>query len=186
MMKKLFADRYKIHSLRLPEWDYSEPWSYFITLCTQGQKSYFGEVIDGEMKLNKIGEITQNIREEIPKHFSHIELDICMIMPNHVHGIITINENHRRDNSWIISQQDISWNVSTHKYISRRNMLLPKIIGKFKMQTAKQINQIQWTKWKFRQPNYYEHVIRNEKDFERIHTYISNNPLKRRNNEYYI
>ncbi len=54
------------------------------------------------------------------------------------------------------------------------------------MQTSKQINEIKWTPWKpFRQANYYEHIIRNDKDFERISTYITNNPLKRKNDDYY-
>ena len=64
-------------------------------------------------------------------------------------------------------------------------MLLSKIIGKFKMQTAKHINQIRETTWKFWQANYYEHVVRNERDLERIRTYIINNPYKRKNDEYY-
>ena len=198
MMMNLFNDRYKIKSLRLSERDYSTPGSYFITLCTQWQKSYFGKVVEGDIQLNSIGKIIQDTWFEIPYHFEHVELDICMIMPNPVHCIITINESnisgtyyknesyHRRDNSWIISPQDISWNVSTNKNTFRRNMLLSKIIGKFKMQTAKKINQIQWTTWKsFWQANYYEHVIRNERDLERIRTYIMNNPYKRRNDEYY-
>ena len=184
-MTELFDDIYRIKSLRLPERDYSQPGSYFVTICTQWQKSYFGEVVNWDIKLHDIGKIIQDIWSEIPYHFENVELDIYMIMPNHVHWIITIHEDFRRDNSWIISQQDISWNISTNKNIFRRNMLLSKIIGKFKMQTAKQINQIQWTKWKFRQANYYEHVIRNERDLERIRTYIINNPHKRRNDEYY-
>lgn len=197
-MAELFDDRYRTKSLRLAERDYSQPGSYFITICTQWQKSYFGEVIDGNVKLNDIGNIVQDFWSQIPYHFENVELDVVLIMPNHIHGIVTIYEdshtnecnivnevNHRRDNSWIILQQDISWNVSTNKNTFRRNMLLPKIIGKFKMQTAKQINQIKWIQWKFWQANYYEHVVRNERDLERIRTYIMNNPYKRRNDEYY-
>lgn len=184
-MTKLFDNTYRTKSIRLPERDYSRPGSYFVTLCTQWQKSYFGKVIDGDMKLNEIGEIVQHIWSEIPHCFQDVELDIGLIMPNHIHGIITIYKNntnkynHRRDNSWIISTDNMN------KNISRRNMLLPKIIGKFKMQTAKQINQKIWMTGKFWQANYYEHVIRNERDLARIRTYIINNPYKRKNDEYY-
>lgn len=189
-MTELFEDIYRTKSLRLTERDYSQPGSYFITICTQWRKSYFGEVIDGDVKLNDMGKIVQKIWSEIPYHFEQIELDVCVIMPNHIHCIVTINEDYRRDNSWIISPQDISWNVSTNNNTTnknklRRTMVLSKIIGKFKMQTAKQINGMRWTTWKFWQANYYEHVIRNEKDLKRIRTYIINNPWKWRNDEYY-
>ena len=188
-MTELFDNKYRIKSIRLSERDYSQPGSYFITLCTQDRKSYFGEIIDGKVQLNDMGKIIQDIWSEIPYHFKHIELDICMIMPNHIHCIITIHD--RKDNSWNVLRRDNSWIISTnnahntnhtHQNI-RRNMLLSKIIGKFKMQTAKYINQSRWTTWKFWQANYYEHIIRNKRDLERIRTYIINNPYKRKNDE---
>lgn len=84
-MTKLFDDKYKTKSSRLSERDYSHPGSYFITICTNGRKSHFGEVIDGDIQLNEIGNIVQYIWSEIPRYFESIALDICMIMPNHVH-----------------------------------------------------------------------------------------------------
>ena len=96
-MTELFDNKYRIKSIRLSERDYSQPGSYFITLCTQDRKSYFGEIIDGKVQLNDMGKIIQDIWSEIPYHFKHIELDICMIMPNHIHCIITIHD--LKDNS---------------------------------------------------------------------------------------
>ena len=98
-MTELFNKKWRTHSLRLTERDYSQPGSYFVTICTQGQKSYFGDVVDGDVKLSNIGKVIQDVWSEIPYWFENIELDICMIMPNHVHFIITINEDFRRDNS---------------------------------------------------------------------------------------
>jgi len=109
----LYDMKYRIRSSRLSERDYSQPGSYFITICTKERKSHFGKVIDGEVQLNDIGNIVQNVWFEIPSHFENVELDTHVIMPNHVHLIITINgddyhnerdiikteRNHRRDNS---------------------------------------------------------------------------------------
>jgi len=77
-------------SIRLPEFDYSQPGSYFVTLCTRGHSCLFGDITDGEMVLNDIGEI---VRDEILKTESihdNIEIDKYVIMPNHVHLIIVI------------------------------------------------------------------------------------------------
>lgn len=189
LKSKLFDNTYRTETLRLPEWDYSEPGSYFVTICTKWRKSFFGTVENWIVILNHFWHI---VKQEIYNMESNrIDVDVCIIMPNYVHIIMTINEDYRRDNSRIISPWrglwDGSWTASTGKNNAiRRSMILPKLIGKFKMQTAKQINLIQWTSWKsFRQTDYYEHVIRDERDFNRIATYISNNPLKRKNDEYY-
>ncbi len=90
-MKK-FKNKYRIPSARLAGWDYSHPGSYFITTCTKNRKHFFGEIIDGEMHLNEIGVIADNSWAEIPDHFENITLGEFIIMPNHVHGIITIND----------------------------------------------------------------------------------------------
>jgi REP element-mobilizing transposase RayT len=102
MMKdKLFADTYRTETLRLPEWDYSEPGSYFVTICTKGFRQYFGQVQEDKMILNTYGRIIQQEIKNIESN--EVEIDSYIIMPNHVHMIISINENYRRDNSRIIS-----------------------------------------------------------------------------------
>ena len=205
-MTELFDDIYRIKSLRLPERDYSEPGSYFITICTYGQKSYFGNVVDGEMKLNNMGNIVQDIWSEISHYFESVELDICTIMPNHVHWIVTIYENNSVETSihgvspwYTINPQwhainNPQWHainrVSTNKWWFAWY--------KNPMNNKNSLSYIiRWLKWKTsflikkhvptfkRQPNYYEHIVRNERDLERIRTYIMNNPYKRKNNEYY-
>jgi len=80
-------------SIRLKGYDYSCPGSYFITICTQHHEEIFGKIIDGEMLLNEIGEVTQRCWKEIPNHFKNVELDQFICMPNHVHGIIVIWSN---------------------------------------------------------------------------------------------
>jgi putative transposase len=77
-------------SIRLKGYDYAQEGLYFITICCQNRMHRFGEIIDGEMKLNDNGEIAHRVWQELPQRFKHIEIDVFQIMPNHVHGIICI------------------------------------------------------------------------------------------------
>ena len=198
-MNQLFDDTYRIKSSRLSERDYSQPGSYFITICTQWHKSYFCEVVDNDVKLNDIGKIVQDIWSNIPHHFENVKLDIGLIMPNHVHWIITINESNIVETSiYGVSPNHtvnpLQWHainrVSTDKWwfawnknpMNNKNSL-SYIIRRLKWKTSFLIKKhIPTFK---RQANYYEHVVRDERDLERIRTYIMNNPYKRRNDEYY-
>src|SRR3989338_6303074 len=105
IMSDKFRDKYRIPSSRLPNWDYSSNGYYFITICTKGRKQYFGEIINNVMCLSIIGEIAKKYWLEIPKHFPFVELDEFVVMPNHVHGIIVIRENRRRDGACPVSTQ---------------------------------------------------------------------------------
>jgi len=84
---------------RLKNHNYSQNGYYFATICTKNKKNYFGEIIvetsrrdvsTNRMKLSKIGEIAQRYWWKIPNHFSFVELDEFIVMPNHIHGIIVI------------------------------------------------------------------------------------------------
>lgn len=77
-------------NLRLAEFDYSQPGAYFVTIVTQDRKRLFGDVLDGEMVLNDIGRMVTDFWLAIPNHFSNVELGEYMVMPNHIHGIISI------------------------------------------------------------------------------------------------
>ena len=90
-MSDKFRNKYRIPSTRLQNWDYSSNGYYFITICTKERKHNFGEIVDYKMKLSRIGEIAYKYWFEIPNHFSFVELDEFVVMPNHVHGILIIN-----------------------------------------------------------------------------------------------
>ena len=77
-------------NLRLAEFDYSQPGAYFVTIVTQDRKRLFGDVLDREMVLNDIGRMVTDFWLAIPNHFSNVELGEFMVMPNHIHGIISI------------------------------------------------------------------------------------------------
>jgi len=78
-------------SLRLKEYDYTQPGVYFITIVTQDRTQLFGEIVDGEMHLNDAGRVVQSLWDEIPTYFPNSDMGAFVVMPNHVHGIIIIN-----------------------------------------------------------------------------------------------
>src|SRR5919109_4323497 len=93
----LYKDKYRIETTRLKEWDYSSNGYYFVTICTKDRECVFGNIIDGKMELLEIGEIAKQYWLEIPKHFQNVKLDKFVIMPNHVHAIVII-ENDKNKN----------------------------------------------------------------------------------------
>ena len=164
-------------SIRLRDYDYSLPGSYFITMCVKDRKNLFGNIVNGEMRLNQYGRIVQTTWNDIPHHYSGVLLDEFIIMPNHIHGIIIIT-NESVGAIPAIKMADLRHESPLRMSVKeRRRMLLSKIIGRFKMNSSKIINTIQNTPGKtLWQRNYYEHIIRNEKSYHRIQDYIINNP----------
>jgi putative transposase len=79
-------------SIRLSDYDYTQPGAYFITICTHQRKPLLGFISDGKMFLTPNGKIVQSCWSEIKEHFPHIELSVFMVMPNHIHGVILIHE----------------------------------------------------------------------------------------------
>jgi REP element-mobilizing transposase RayT len=157
-------------SIRLKDYDYSQAGAYFVTLCAWQRKCIFGSIVDGEMQLTPLGIITQDCWTELREHFPNVDLEIFRVMPNHFHAIIVI----RTETVGAIHVLPLQT-----KGLARRRMLLPKIIGRFKMTSAKRINEVRGTPsvpvW---QRNYYEHVIRDDKSFGRIQEYIQTNVLR--------
>ncbi len=158
--------------LRLREYDYSQPGAYFITICTQNRMELFGSIEQGEMQLNERGRVVQECWQNLVNHYDEIELDAFVIMPDHVHGIIIIKT------VAVGAIHELPRQAKTRTRVERRRMLLPKIIGRFKMNSAKQINTMMNRSghplW---QRNYYEHIIRNERALNNIRRYIISNPM---------
>ena len=88
---KYNPDKHHRRSIRLQGYDYSQRGAYFITLCTKNREHLFGEILNGEIQLNEFGKITQQCWLEIPNHFPNVQLDEFVIMPDHIHGIIVLN-----------------------------------------------------------------------------------------------
>jgi len=164
-----FKETFRVESTRLKEWDYSNPWWYYVTINTKNHIHYFGKIVNEEIVLNEIGIHARKTWEEIPNHFQNIELDYFVIMPNHIHGIIIINKNSK----------DVACNVSTNKYsqISPKGNSLSVIVRSYKSAVAKfaHENGLMSFSW---QERFYDRIIRNEKELYNIRKYIEQNPLK--------
>ena len=149
-------------TIRLKEYDYSSPGGYFITICTQGKICSLGKIVNEEMHLSSIGEIVERCWKDIPGHFPDVELDAYITMPNHVHGIIIINESGRGEVTSPL-----------------RKPTLGNMVAYFKYQSTKLTNEMNGNQGdRFWQRNYYEHIIRDDRDWENIRDYIIYNPNK--------
>ncbi|GIV89164.1 MAG: hypothetical protein KatS3mg055_1682 [Chloroflexus sp.] len=162
-------DRPNRRSIRLKGYDYFQPGAYFITICTKDRACLFGEVVNGEMRLNALGQIVQDVWHDLPNHVSNVVLDAFVVMPNHVHGITII-----RDDTVVGAGSEPAPTTPTKKHHG-----LPEIVRQFKTFSARRINEMRGTPgvsvW---QRNYYEHIIRDEQSLNRIRAYIANNPLR--------
>jgi putative transposase len=162
---------YQRRSIRLKEYDYSQAGAYFVTICTFNRECIFGSIVKGEMRLSPLGIIVRDCWNDMQHHFPDVEFEIFVVMPNHFHAVIVV----KSDPVGAIHESPLP---HTRKLV-RRRMLLPKIIGRFKMTSAKRINELRGTPgipvW---QRNYYEHVVRDEKSFGLIQEYIQANVLR--------
>jgi len=94
----LYKNKYRIESTRLKGRDYSSPGAYFITTCTKNKIPYFGEITDGQIVLSGSGKIVKKYWREIPDHFGNTKLDEFVVMPDHIHGILIIDNNNDNHN----------------------------------------------------------------------------------------
>lgn len=168
------------HSIRLPNYDYSQPGAYFVTIVTWHRECLFGEVVDGEMKLNKFGLVAKEQWEKLPKRFPNIELGAFVIMPNHAHGNIVIVTGRGTAENLNDSGGESSRRAPTTREQFQKPVKgsIPTIVRSYKSAVSYRINLIRGTQdipvW---QRNYYEHVIRNERDLQNKTDYIEANPL---------
>ncbi len=163
----LYKDKYRIESTRLKDWDYSRNGYYFVTICTQDKECFFGDVIDEKVQLSDIGEIVTDEWLKTAQIRKNVSLDTWIIMPNHLHGIVIIN-----------NADDVETHGSAslpykNKFGPQANNL-SSIIRGFKSATTKRIQRVRCDfSW---QTRFYDHIIRNEKSLNKIREY--NNPLK--------
>ena len=190
-MSKKYQNKYRIESNRWQNWDYSAPGSYFITICIENREEILGKIENGEMHLSAYGEIVKNEFIQMGNYNERAVLDAWVIMPNHVHCIITLKNWDDIEKIHEFSLHEFSLrtpppilsppteNEIKQYRLLRRKMLIPLLEGKFKTLTSKQINLLRNTEGrKTWQPDYYDHVIRDDAEYHRIKQYIINNPAK--------
>jgi putative transposase len=173
-----FRNKYRIPSARLSTWDYGNDGSYFITICTARRKHYFGEIINAEMQLSKIGELANKIWNAIPDHFPHFYLDAFTVMPNHLHGIILIKKPY--PNRGLIAHPP---KPNHPRFRNQGKKTISSMVGSFKSAVAKYCNEnnlpFGW------QARFHDHIIRNDEELYVIRNYIINNPRNWKEDKFY-
>jgi putative transposase len=157
---KYDPEKHHRRSLRIRGYDYSQGGVYFVTICTRDREYLFGEVVDGEMQLNNVGQMARGVWEELPERFSSVRLDAFIVMPNHVHGIIVVG-------AQFIAPQVVPWDRFRKGAINRA----PKAVS------TREIRRIVNPGFAW-QRNYYEHVVREEESLNRIRQYVADNPAR--------
>lgn len=142
---------------RLANFDYSSNHYYFITICTHEKKCIFGKA----KQLNTFGEIAKKNIEKIHDVFSCVQVDQYVVMPNHIHMILTVSN------------------------LSEKKTSISTVLGQYKMSVTKEIRQLQpdLCVW---QRSFHDHIIRNEKSYLKIWEYVKYNHQKWADDCYYI
>ena len=160
-------------SIRLSGYDYSQAGAYFVTIVTHDRKCLFGRVKDGEMELNEAGKMVEQVWLEIIRHFDGVNVDTFVVMPNHIHGIIEIIKDNRSSGVGATHESPLPTQGNGPKPGS-----IGVIVGLFKATVSKKYHEMTNTQnTRLWQRNYYEHVIRDDKDYQVIYDYILTNPL---------
>ena len=163
--------RHHRRSIRLKGYDYSRPGAYYVTICAQNRECLFGGIVDGRTQLFDPGKILVKWWDAIPNHFPNVKLDEYVVMPNHMHGIIFIVEEMSN-----VGRGEMTSPLPKH----RHKPTLGQIMGYLQYQCTKEINQLFGTPGaKVLHRNYYEHIVQNENELNRIRRYIIENPMKR-------
>ena len=199
-------------SIRLQGYDYSQPGAYFLTLCTENRECLFGDVVDGVMVLNEVGQIVEDAWLDTPALRPNVELDAFVVMPNHFHAIAVIVEVGQTPaidgtdagntdagrGGWAgrgvlqyaptppAPGRPIPAQAATPRAFRSPSQTIGAIVRGFKGVTTKQINPLRFggvsqyapTNAPVWQRNYYEHIIRNERELNRIREYIEQNPAR--------
>jgi len=160
--------KYNRCSLRLKHYDYTRAGYYFITVCAQNREHLFGEIVDGVMDLNVVREMVESWYMKLEEKFPNVRNHEIVIMPNHIHFIMEIIQPVGADPCVRPIYDDISLGdvVQWFKTMTTNNTYIKMV----KNGTLPPFNKRIW------QRNYYEHVIRDEADYERVATYTMNNP----------
>jgi REP element-mobilizing transposase RayT len=196
------------HSIRLPNYDYSRPGYYFVTMCAHEKECSFGDIKNNNIVLNNVGKMVEKKWYDLPVHFPGIELDRMVIMPNHLHGIIIItdcrrgNTNHPlilvdmiglspRDGVFpplpiAITKTGPDQGAMTAPL--QRGKTLGQMVAWFKYESTKEINRIVTDnpEMKIWQRNYFDRIIRNDEELNRIRNYIVTNPGTWEKDENYL
>ena len=208
-----YKNKYRIPSARLQNWDYRWAGAYFITICTQNREHYFGEIktvktgnalSENKIQLSKIGVIADILWHEIKNHAPNVELGEFTVMPNHIHGILVLNNNGadmvdnnvdgagantvETGHALSLQSQQLQ-QLQQHKTIGQKRFQnigknsISSIVGSYKSAVSRHAHRLGFGfEW---QTRFYDHIIRNDKSYQTIKQYIINNPSKWTDDKFY-
>lgn len=199
-MSDKFRDLYRIPTARLQNWDYGADAIYFVTICTDHHQCFFGEIVNGEMVLSDLGKIAQQFWNEIPNHFPFVVLGEYVVMPNHIHGVIIFDKPFNWNEMGVVETPKLNTITETPKLgvstlpasnnetadhnCQRTDNASKKwkpdtlgvVINQYKRMVTIHARQIvpdfRW------QSRFYDHIVRDDRSFLRITSYIEQNPSK--------
>jgi REP element-mobilizing transposase RayT len=165
-------------SIRLPNYDYALNGVYFITLVTAGRASLFGDIVDGSVRISAIGRIVQEEWLRSAEIRGELALDAFVIMPNHVHGVVFL-----RSEGVVASgrkgDQPVAPTLRRFADVGPGKRTLSAFVGGFKAAVTTRANALRGmpgaTLW---QRNYWERVIRDDRELDRAREYIVDNPRR--------
>lgn len=182
-MIEKFEGRYRIGSARLSKWDYGWNASYFITICTEEKLPHFGEIYNQKFTPSEMGRIASECWSEMPYRYPFVQLDEFVVMPNHVHGIVSIKHvDIKPNNIHQCADAKLPGGI-TGQHNPMLNENLSRVIRWYKGRITYECRKINpefaW------QERFYEHIIRNDDAHRKIKTYIVNNPSNWEEDKFY-
>ena len=169
-----FRNRSRAPYLRANWWDYGWNGAYFITICTKDKAHFFGHVHNEVMQLSRLGVAVDILWNEIPNHSKNVELGDYVVMPNHFHGILIL------DNPSAPSERPTT---TQNRFQNIGKNTVSSIIGSFKSAVSKHANRVGLKNgW---QPRFYDRIIHDAVAYQRISEYIINNPANWHKDKFY-
>ena len=152
---------------RLTGYDYSTPGAYFITICTHNRKCILSNIVGAihespENKLTEYGKFAEQVIEILPDRYN-VSIPKYVIMPNHIHLLIEIDDNNENR---AICESPLQYYRS----------IIDKMVGFLKMNVSKKMNKT--INDKIWQRSYHDHIIRGDKDYQKIWEYIDTNVIR--------
>jgi putative transposase len=186
-----FKNKYRIASARAAWWNYGWAGAYFITICTDDRKHYFGEIQNRKMILSNTGLLADVFWHEIRNHAKQVELGAFVVMPNHIHGILILPPVVTVPTVPIVSNVPIvetrhtlslqspptvpppPQSFAQQRFQNQGKNTVSSIIGSYKSAVTKHANRLGLENgW---QASFHDHIIRDDGEYQRINDYIENN-----------
>jgi putative transposase len=163
---------------RMKDFDYSSNNIYFVSSCTHDRIHYFGEIKNGKMHLNEIGEIALHQWKWLTNQYPYTKSHAFVVMPNHIHGILEINRDFIRDvraDHVVRADRVVGSGRDLTLQSQQKIKSLSELMGAYKTTTSKKIHLAGYPDFAW-QRSFHDHIIRNAASYEKIYAYILNNP----------